>query len=71
MIRGKDFGEELIAKGLAIPLEQYLKKNPERAAAYHRASETAAASRAGMHAGRWIAAADWRHGKRPSSERGA
>jgi micrococcal nuclease len=68
-IGGKDLGEEMIAKGLAIPVEQYLKKDPERAAAYQRASETATASRAGMHAGRWIAPAAWRRGERLSCEK--
>jgi micrococcal nuclease len=69
-IGGKDLGEEMIARGLAIPLEQYLKKDPERAAAYERALKTATASRAGMHAGRWIAPAEWRRGERLSCERG-
>ena len=70
-IGGKDLGEEMIARGLAIPLEQYLKKDPERAAAYERALKTATASRAGMHAGRWVAPADWRRGERLFCERGA
>lgn len=70
-IGGKDLGEEMIARGLAIPLGQYLKKNPERAAAYQRALKTATASRSGMHAGRWIAPSDWRRGERLSCEREA
>jgi len=68
-VQGQDLGEEMIAAGLAIPLYRYLEHDHERSAAYRRALETATAKRAGMHAGRWIAPADWRQGQRLSCER--
>jgi endonuclease YncB( thermonuclease family) len=68
-VDGRDLGEQMIAAGLAIPLYDFLKADPARATAYRQAFDEAVRTRHGMHAGEWIAPADWRHGKRLPCER--
>lgn len=67
-IGGRDLGEALIGAGLAVPVMDFLRNDPDRARRYGAAYERAVGSRAGAHAGYFIDPAKWRHGERLSCE---
>lgn len=67
-VNGYDVGEQMILQGLAIPAVKYIRNDAARGQRYVAGFAEAHRAKRGIHAGTWIAPANWRRGERLSCE---